>query len=118
MLSVIFNLLFVRPTVVAQRFVAVIESHDFKTLNSLVANTSSRDRFLFLTDEYLSSGHVEVHVHLEPRIWGDVINFQRRLQFELSHHGDDSNWGSAVEITVSATNIRMPIVNLPNPGSF
>jgi hypothetical protein len=118
MLTVIFYLLFVRPTVVSQRFVAAIENHDFNALNSIVANTSSSDRFLFLTDEYLSSGHVEVHVHLEPRSWDDIIHFQRRLQFELSHHGDDSNWGSAVQITIGAKNIRTPIIDLPNPGSF
>jgi hypothetical protein len=89
--------LFVRPTVVAHRFVEAIKHRDFATARSLLRLESYEYGIpvpLTLNDtESISFAYAEVL----PREWSDIWSLQRRLILRLRCH-DDSD-GRRIEWT-------------------
>jgi hypothetical protein len=70
--GVTFYVLFVRPTVVANKFVSAIERNDYSWVENSVWD--------------LNFTHVDAKVL--PREWSDIWRFQRRIALELRCFGD------------------------------
>ena len=68
-LSVFFYVLFIRPTVIANRFVTAIRNGDFETAESLCSGTTPH----FLTEAIKENRKpVWVGAKLTPRTWGSL----------------------------------------------
>jgi hypothetical protein len=79
LLSLLFYLFFVRPTVIATRFMAVVKRGDYKTAESLVHGTDRR--FLTGIIEELEQP-VIVDVELVPQYWQSLFSGKRIIAIE------------------------------------
>jgi hypothetical protein len=76
-LAIGLYVLFIRPTVVAQRFVAAIGRGDYSDLGTM-RGSKLLQRFASESDR-VTSADVEIFARLEPQTRDDVFKFQRRL---------------------------------------
>jgi hypothetical protein len=91
-LSVVVYLLCVRPTQVAENFVAAIKRGDFKELDSLsVDGVDFADRFVRIPnlppvqDADITLEKADINGGLSPRPWRDVIRFRRVCYVEFAY---------------------------------
>jgi hypothetical protein len=92
--------LFVRPTVLAQRFVDAVNERDYQTARSLLRSDfySFRDFFAFYIPGKRSDRSAAlIYAEVLPREWGDLWSFQRRFIFRVGLQ-DDSD-GRHIEWT-------------------
>ena len=86
-------LLFVRPTVLAERFVNLIQSNEYREAESLCVSDSRR------FSEYVKSESVVVTVQLHARTWNDIWKMRRRMWVRVipmsNGDGRNRNSGSA-----------------------
>jgi hypothetical protein len=76
-LAIGLYVLFIRPTVVAQRFAAAIGRGDYSDLHT-IGEGKLLQRFASESDR-VTSANVEIFARLEPQTRNDVFKFQRRL---------------------------------------
>jgi hypothetical protein len=103
--------LFARPTVLAERFVAAVMGRDFRAAQSLLRNRDDRS-----LDDILGGGTrrgnqatskvVLVYAEVLPREWTDLWAFQRRVILRVALQ-DDSN-GRHTDWTEDARLITRP----------
>ena len=89
-LSVIFYVLFIRPTVIAQSYVARAKSGDFSDVENLChTDTRLADNLQYAWRmDRIDFSTAEKQLHLEPRTWNDLRRFQRRLLFLFRKRGN------------------------------
>jgi hypothetical protein len=75
-----FYLCFVRPTVIANKFVHLVESGDFQGAESLSVEHNRR-----LLTEYFASEPELVEARLLDRTWRDLLKMQRRIDIRVIH---------------------------------
>jgi hypothetical protein len=95
-LAVTLYILFVRPTLIANRFVARIMSRDYPTVNSLLVSHEMPG----LDDE---TGTVEkIYAEVLPREWEDICKCQRKIVVRFIHHQDEGgrrvDWTSDIDL--------------------
>ena len=71
--------MFVRPTVMAERFVHAIESKDYDLAESMFTNSHRES----LGDRIAKLGEVQVNVSMDPRRWRDFWRLKRRLLLQI-----------------------------------
>jgi len=76
-LSVFFYVLFIRPTVIANRLVTSVGMYDLREL-SKTADPAWKES---VKDQVMSGSQ---YAELEPANWSDIYNFQRRVVLKLS----------------------------------
>ena len=104
LLAGLFYVLFVQPTVIANRLARAVENQDATVLSSLVTNTSSNALFQYT---FHSAENVKASVQLESRSWADVVRFQRRLQIQLSPDPNPlPGWSATTRVVTGITGIR------------
>ena len=84
--------LFVRPTQLANRFVAAIKARDYETARSLL----HEDFWAFPPQTPLRVDFI--YAEVRPREWNDIWHLQRRLILRVACHTDESN-GQHIEWT-------------------
>jgi hypothetical protein len=86
-------LLFARPTVLAERFVAAVEARDDRLAESMLIQQGFRSG-TNLVAYYTSPSPnpkikmVRIYAEVLPRAWNDIWSFQRRLIFRVAFHDD------------------------------
>ena len=105
--AVALYVLFVRPTVIAHRFVTDIQSREFDAAYSL-----------FREDQPLVAGGpivpgasiVLVYAEVLPREWSDILGFQRRILFRVSFRNETNGrlveWTEDGEVVASVDGLR------------
>jgi hypothetical protein len=82
-LAVALYVLYVRPTLIANRFVAAVTRHDYGTAKSLLVG----DELAGLDDE---TGTVEkIYAEVLPREWEDICKCQRKIVVRFVHHQEE-----------------------------
>src|SRR4051812_5073010 len=101
--------LFVRPTVLAERFVVAIRDRDLKKAKSLFVADSPD----VLADDKSRGGAgtvVDMDADLLPREWNEIWKRQRRITLNSVFYkdGDKTNgtWTQQAEIVVTANGLR------------
>jgi hypothetical protein len=92
-LAFVCYLLLVRPSVLADQFVAAVNQRDFMAANSLLLHRSSRLNEKFTEFETVAPDSKRIafiYAEVLPREWRDIRSCQRRLIFRVGIH-DDSN---------------------------
>jgi hypothetical protein len=104
--------LYVRPTLVANRFVAAVMRHDNHTAKSLVIGRELRG----LND---GIGNVDqVYAEVLPREWEDIRKCQRKVIFRLIEHQEEDgkrvDWIDDTDLVVqfSGVKIATPMISL------
>ncbi len=111
--SVFLYLLFVRPTVVAQRFVDSVNQADYHELARLTLNGAPLKARLegIAPRVTYSSTNLKATASLDPRTWRDVWRFQRIVRVEVSAREDASRlryrWSSLATVVVKLTSVEM-----------
>jgi hypothetical protein len=95
-LAVALYVLYVRPTLIANRFVAAVMRCDFSTANSLLIG----DELPGLDDE---TGTVEqIYAEVLPREWEDIFKCQRKIVVRHVHHQEEGgrrvDWTSDTDL--------------------
>lgn len=113
-LAVALYVLYVRPTSIAQRFVAAIMSHDFSAAKSLVVGEGLSD----LDDE---TAHVDrFYAEVLPREWDDIRKCQRRVIFRVVRHdvteGRRIDWTADTDLIARINGVEKAksVINLSN----
>lgn len=84
--------LFVRPTVLAERFVDAVQQRDFATADSLLAGND------FWAFKRPPNGEINrIYAEVMPRQWSDIWRFQRRIILRVVRREDKD--GGHVEWT-------------------
>lgn len=98
-LSVGFYFLFVRPTVIANRFVAVMGRGDYRNLDAIGVHPWF---------ERFSGKPNHVEAQLQPREWADVWHFRRRIVVTATHilTGSDMGFSARFNVTVTPITVR------------
>ena len=121
LLAVVFYVCFVRPTVLAKRFVAAVESRQFEYADSLMGQ--GRNFFVANAD----SDSQLVAVHIFPRSWSDVWRFRRRVSVSVSaqgrvtglaeHLGMAAAWGSVADLVCEFGPLGPRVIRVFPPAS-
>ncbi len=92
-----------RPSLLANRFVAAVNAHDFETAMSLFDGKAT-----WSLNRGPQRNVVIDHVYTEliPREWSDMWNGERRIIFRVAYHEDDD--GRHVEWTEDTDIIARP----------
>jgi hypothetical protein len=96
--------LFVRPTVMAHRFVEAVAARDFDTVESLLGH-----RLVVLKTD--SQSVDRVYAEVLPREWSDVWALQRRLLLRISFHEDKEGrhieWTEDTEYVADINSVKL-----------
>jgi hypothetical protein len=89
-LGVAFYIAFVRPTVIAKRFVAAVERRDFSQLVDLTSKKRNEGfgRGLKAVWER-SPDRVQLKADILPQTWTDIFRFQRRIDLTSTIKKDE-----------------------------
>jgi hypothetical protein len=86
-------LVFARPTVIAERFVAAVKARDFRVAELLLKPQRFRSGANLIA--YYMSPSAEpttkavlIYAEVLPREWSDIWSFQRRVIFRVAFHDD------------------------------
>jgi hypothetical protein len=95
-LAVALYVLYVRPTLIANRFVAAVTRHDYSTAKSLLVC----DDLPGLDDE---TGTVEqIYAEVLPREWEDIYKCQRKVVIRFVHRQEEGgrrvDWTSDTDL--------------------
>ena len=95
-MAVVLYVLYVRPTLTANRFVAAVMRCDFSTANSLLVGLELPG----LDDE---SGKIEqIYAEVLPREWEDICKCQRKIVVRHVHHQEEGgrrvDWTSDTDL--------------------
>jgi len=97
----------VRPTTIAQAFVAAVAQHDYDRAGAMLRSHSDWDRVA-------RNGSVKpdrIYAELEPREWSDVWNCQRRIRVTVSRHsaknGGYADWTEDSEFVASPRGLEV-----------
>ena len=78
-LSVSFYVLFVRPTVIAERFASAAKSEDYQYALSFIAEEPRKT-----IAEYLETvAEPTIKVTIYPSVWNDIWQLQRRMLIQV-----------------------------------
>src|SRR4051794_20276505 len=79
-LTVLLDVLFVRPTVVANQFAGAIEEHDFERAASLL---EGGDKTSFATNySARQNTNIACEPSVSPRAWSDIWHFRRIISVD------------------------------------
>ena len=99
LLGVAFYLLFVRPTVIANQFVASVKSGDFNTMNAMF---SPPVKFAHRPEE------MTFNAVLRPRTLDDVFHLRREIELYLEYNSPGSGGNAAIALIVHLNGVTMP----------
>ena len=111
-LSVLLYVGFIHPTLVAERFIRSIESHDYRQLDPICPLTKEG----WLTDWMFGTrclSDCDVKVHLQPQSWDDLWKLRRVLWIDLIHKSKSSSWWYA-----SSSASQLPYYEAISVGLF
>jgi hypothetical protein len=97
--------LYVRPTLVANRFVAAVMRHDYQAAKSLVIGRKLRG-----LDGGLKSVD-QVYAEVLPREWEDIRKCQRKVIFRLIQHLEDGgkriDWTDDTDLVAQFSGVKI-----------
>ena len=104
--GIVFYLFFVRPTIIANRFVNLIQSNEYREAESLCVSDSRR------FSDYVNSESVVVTVKLHARTRNDIWKMRRRMWVRvipISSEGDSNRYSGSVDLPafVGAFGVRL-----------
>lgn len=112
-LSVAFYIAFIRPTVLANRFVAALESGDYRELALLTHHGSTMEtRLASITPQLpYSTDNFKVAASISPRTWQDVWRFRRRVDVEFTSREEATPvrfvWSARATVETSPIHLRV-----------
>ena len=104
-----------RPTMLANQFVAAIESKDLAAARAMTVDGSAWDQMM---DPPKSTKALLLTTQLRPREWRDLLSGQRRIlliaERQIMHHGAKVGWAEGVDVVAHPTGIEIKPVPFPN----
>jgi len=106
LVAVALYTLFVRPTLLAERFVTAIEQRDYATAKLLLQSKN-----FWKVAERPKQGNVDfIYAELHPREWGDVWACKRRVIFRVAFHEDTDgrhvDWTTDIDVVAHITGLE------------
>jgi hypothetical protein len=96
-----------RPSLLANRFVAAVNAHDFETAASLF---DGKTTWALNRGPQRNVVIDRVYTELLPREWSDMWNGERRIIFRVAYHQDDDGrhveWTSDTDIIARPTGLH------------
>jgi hypothetical protein len=106
--SAAFYWWFVRPTVIAQRFVAAVEAKDFSRAESFCSESNCE----FLTPHISDARSTEVAVKILPRRWSDIYHGRRLMSLRVvpgePRPGTNDFVGCQANLVATASGLQPP----------
>ena len=108
-------LLFVRPSLLAERFVAAVNARDYRVAESLLKPQRFRSGANLVA--YYTSPSAEpttkavlIYAEVLPREWNDIWSFRRRVIFRVAFHDDADGrhieWAEDTRLVVGFDGVR------------
>jgi hypothetical protein len=85
-LSAIFYTLFIRPTVIAERFASAAKSEDYQYVLSFIAEDPRKT----IAEALDTMAKPTIKVTIYPRVWSDIWKLQRRMLIQVIPGGRKS----------------------------
>ncbi len=110
-LSILLYLFVVRPTILANRFVAAVNTQDMDAVDAFLADKNWREEeYSGLTrDAARRTDHI--YADLFPRDWGDWLGCRRRIVVRIARHfdrkGQHTEWTEDIDLVSRATGISI-----------
>jgi hypothetical protein len=106
--GVAIYLLYVRPTQLAERFVAAVEQSDVAAAMALL---SEQDRWIFTQAGDLAAAIDRVYAEVLPREWPDIWACQRRVIYRVAYHEDTEgryiHWTHDTDVVAGVSGLRV-----------
>lgn len=110
LVSVALYVFIVRPSVIANRFVAAIGQKDFEAAQGLLVNEREWRR---VVDPDVSGMPDRIYAELMTREWQDVLRAQRRIVLRLSRHnnfrGNFVDWTEDFDVTARPRGLEIMV---------
>jgi hypothetical protein len=109
-LSILLYLFVVRPTSLANRFVAAVNAQDMDAVDAFLADSWRKDEYSVLTrDAATRTDHI--YADLFPRDWSDWLGCRRRIVLRIARQSDSNGrhteWSEDIDLVSRATGISI-----------
>jgi hypothetical protein len=109
--AVLLYVCVVRPTMLANRFVAAVNAQNVDTVDSYLGNRDWREEANTGLTRGPATRTDHIYADLFPRDWGDWLLCRRRIVLRIARHWDDhghrAEWTEDIDLGVRATGITI-----------
>jgi hypothetical protein len=111
LLAVALYVFVVRPTTLANRFVAAVSQQEYEAAGRLMCNEEEAKEWVEMVRPEYSSKPDRVYAEVMPREWQDVWRGQRRILFRLALHsaldGNFVDWTQDTDIVARTRGLEI-----------